>query len=85
MQALQVLALTKDMSGVGLSNLDRPVPGKGQVLIRVRAASVNFPDLLMTRGEYQMKPDPPFTLGGDLAGEVVDVGQGVTRFCRETR
>ena len=44
----------------------------------VRAASVNFPDLLMTRGEYQLKPPLPFTPGLDLAGEVVAVGEGVT-------
>jgi NADPH2:quinone reductase len=48
------------------------------VLVRVRAASVNFPDLLMTRGEYQFKPPLPFTPGLDLAGEVAALGDGVT-------
>jgi NADPH2:quinone reductase len=48
------------------------------VLVRVRAASVNFPDLLMTRGEYQFKPPLPFTPGLDLAGEVAALGEGVT-------
>jgi NADPH2:quinone reductase len=80
MLALRVLELSEDMSGVGVVSIERPRPGPGQLLIRVRAASVNYPDLLMTRGAYQTKPDPPFTLGGDLAGEVVEVGEGVTRF-----
>ncbi len=80
MRALRVLTLSEDMSGVAVVSVDRPRPGPGELLIRVRAASVNFPDLLMTRGAYQMKPEPPFTLGGDLAGEVVEAGEGVTRF-----
>ena len=42
------------------------------MLVRVRAASLNFPDLLMTRGEYQLKPPLPFMPGMDLAGEVVE-------------
>ncbi|MDB5575577.1 MAG: zinc-containing alcohol dehydrogenase [Bradyrhizobium sp.] len=78
MRALQVLRLSEDMSGVGIGELARPAPGPGEVVVRVRAASVNFPDLLMTRGAYQRKPDPPFTLGGDLAGEVLAMGAGVT-------
>jgi NADPH2:quinone reductase len=55
-----------------------PQPGPGEVLVKVRAASVNFPDLLMTRGEYQFKPPLPFTPGLDLAGEVAALGEGVT-------
>jgi NADPH:quinone reductase len=43
----------------------------GEVLVRVRAASLNYPDLLMTRGEYQFKPEVPFVSGLELAGEVV--------------
>jgi NADPH2:quinone reductase len=57
--------------------IDAPRPGSGQVLLRVDAASLNYPDLLMTRGQYQMKPPLPFTLGGDMAGEVLEVGDGV--------
>ncbi|WP_028710027.1 NADPH:quinone oxidoreductase family protein [Paracoccus pantotrophus] len=79
MRALQVTRLSEDLGGVELRDIPRPAPGPGKVLIAVRAASVNYPDLLMARGEYQMKPDLPFTLGGDLAGEVVAVGEGVTR------
>ncbi|HTU13091.1 MAG TPA: NADPH:quinone oxidoreductase family protein [Allosphingosinicella sp.] len=78
MRALQVARLSDDLSGVGTADAARPAAGPGEVLIRVRAASLNYPDLLMARGLYQMKPEPPFTLGGDLAGEVEAVGAGVT-------
>lgn len=71
MQALQVQALSADLSGCALAELPEPVRGPSQVLVRVRAASLNFPDLLMTRGEYQLKPPLPFTPGMDVAGEVI--------------
>jgi NADPH2:quinone reductase len=79
MKALQVNSLSEDLSGVGINEVAVPQPGPGQVLIRVFSASLNFPDLLMTRGLYQMKPDMPFTLGGDCSGEVAAVGEGVSR------
>jgi NADPH2:quinone reductase len=53
-------------------------PGEGEVLVRVKAASVNFPDLLMTRGEYQFKPPLPFSPGLDLSGEIAELGEGVS-------
>jgi NADPH2:quinone reductase len=77
MQSLRVESLSPDFSGVAVRAIDAPRPGSGQVLLRVDAASLNYPDLLMTRGEYQMKPPLPFTLGGDMAGEVLEVGDGV--------
>ncbi len=80
MRALQVKTLSGDMSGVVLADIAAPKPGAEDVRIRVRAASVNYPDLLMTRGAYQHKPNPPFTLGGDLAGIVESIGEGVTQF-----
>jgi NADPH2:quinone reductase len=80
MRAVQVVNLSEDMSGTRLREAERPVAGPDEVLIRVHAASVNYPDLLMTRGAYQMKPDLPFTLGGDLAGTVEAVGNEVTSF-----
>jgi NADPH:quinone reductase len=55
-----------------------PVPGAGEVLIDIHAAGVNFPDGLMVRGEYQMKPDRPFTPGNEVAGIISAVGPGVT-------
>lgn len=59
---------------------DRPAPiapGPGEVLLRQRAWGVNYVDVLMCRGGYQLKPDPPFTPGLEAAGEVVAVGDGV--------
>ena len=53
-------------------------PGPGQVVVRVRAAAVNFPDVLLIDGKYQVKIPPPFTPGSELAGEVIAVGEGVT-------
>lgn len=72
MKALVVRALSDDLSGVGLTDLPDPVRAPGQLLVRVRAASLNYPDLLMTRGGYQLKPALPFTLGMEMAGEVVE-------------
>lgn len=71
--------------GFGFENLaheDRPdpVPGPGQVLVRVRAASLNYRDLLVARGEYNPKLPLPRVLGSDAAGEVVAVGNGVKKW-----
>jgi NADPH2:quinone reductase len=52
------------------------VPGPGQLLVRVHAAAVNFPDVLLIAGKYQVKIPPPFTPGSELAGEVVAAGEG---------
>ncbi|HVW27651.1 MAG TPA: NADPH:quinone oxidoreductase family protein [Polyangiaceae bacterium] len=52
--------------------------GSGQVKIRVRAAGVNFPDVLIIKGEYQFKPTPPFSPGAEVSGEVLEVGPSVT-------
>ena len=51
----------------------------GEVRIRVHAAGLNFPDLLMTRGKYQFRPDPPFVPGLEAAGEVIEVAPDVER------
>lgn len=53
-------------------------PGPGQVRIRVRAASVNFPDVLIIQNKYQFKPERPFSPGSEAAGDVISVGEGVT-------
>lgn len=55
-----------------------PGPGPGEVLIRVQAASVNYPDALMVQGKYQVRPPLPFTPGAEAAGTVETVGEGVT-------
>ena len=57
-----------------------PVAGPGEVAIRVRAAGVNFADIVLVRGQYQEKPTLPFSPGLEGAGEVVAVGDGVTDF-----
>ncbi|MGB6208278.1 NADPH:quinone oxidoreductase family protein [Mycobacterium sp.] len=53
-----------------------PTPGPGQLLVRVHAAAVNFPDVLLIAGKYQVKIPVPFTPGSELAGEVVAAGDG---------
>lgn len=72
MRALLVESLSADLSGVTLADLPMPERAPGEVLVRVRAASLNFPDLLMTRGEYQLKPPLPFVAGLEFAGEVLE-------------
>jgi NADPH:quinone reductase len=63
-----------------LADIARPEPGPGQILVRVLAAAANFPDVLLCRGEYQVKVPLPFTLGVELCGEVIEAGPGVTGF-----
>ncbi len=77
MRALIVDRLGPDYEGVSLQDIPVPAPGPGEVLVRVKAAGVNFPDLLMTRGEYQMKPPLPFGLGMELSGEIAALGPSV--------
>jgi NADPH:quinone reductase len=63
-----------------LAEVPDPEPGPGQVLVRVRGAAANFPDVLMCRGAYQVRPPLPFTPGIELCGEVVAAGADVARF-----
>ncbi|MEE4155356.1 MAG: NADPH:quinone oxidoreductase family protein [Erythrobacter sp.] len=72
MQALRVERLTPDLSGAALVDAPMTVRAPGEVLVRVAAASLNFPDLLMTRGDYQFRPELPFVSGLECAGEVVE-------------
>jgi NADPH2:quinone reductase len=78
MRALQVSELSSDFSGCFIRSLPVPRPGPGEVLVKIRAASIGFPDLLMTRGEYQHKPELPFIPGSDVAGTVVALGDNVS-------
>jgi len=77
MQAVVCEELAQDFSRVRLRERPIPAPGPGDVRVKVEAASLNFPDLLMLKGDYQFKPEPPFTIGMDLAGVVDSVGAGV--------
>jgi NADPH:quinone reductase len=63
-----------------LTELPDPTPEPGQLRIRVRAAGVNFPDTLMIRDLYQIRPPRPFAPGGEIAGEVDAIGDGVEGF-----
>ena len=67
-------------SGIRVDDLPEPSPGPGEVLVDVRAAGVNFPDVLLSYGKYQFKPPPPFVPGGEAAGVVKAIGSGVTTF-----
>ena len=78
MKALVCHRITEDFSGLEVRDVPVPTPGAGEVLVRVKAAGVNFPDLLMSQGKYQFKPELPFTLGMEVAGIVEAVGEGVT-------
>jgi len=61
-----------------LEDVPAPEPGPGEVVISVKAASVNFPDVLIIQNKYQFKPPLPFSPGSELAGVVKRVGEGVT-------
>lgn len=60
-----------------VEEIPSPEAGPGQVVVRVRSAGVNFPDVLIIENKYQFKPPLPFTPGGEIAGEVKEVGEGV--------
>ncbi|MBF6469991.1 NADPH:quinone oxidoreductase family protein [Nocardia beijingensis] len=61
-------------------NIEVPRPGPGQLVVRTRAAPANFPDAMLCRGEYQLKPPLPFTPGIEICGEVVELGREVKNF-----
>src|SRR3954463_3054020 len=63
---------------VRVEDVPSPELGPGQARVRVHAAAVNFPDVLMVAGEYQIKVPPPFVPGSELAGEVVERAPDVT-------
>ncbi|KRD13262.1 NADPH:quinone oxidoreductase family protein [Streptomyces sp. Root264] len=72
MQAWQVHENGEPSEVMRLADVERPTPGDGQVLLRVRAANINFPDVLMCRGHYQVRPPLPFTPGVEICGETED-------------
>ena len=78
MRAWQVHELGEPRDVLTLAEVPDPEPGPGQVLVRVRGAAANFPDVLMCRGGYQVHPPLPFTPGIELCGEIVAVGRQVT-------
>jgi NADPH2:quinone reductase len=76
MKAIVCKALTGPADLV-YEDVDDPVARKGQVVVGVKAAGVNFPDILVTEGKYQFQPPLPFTPGSEIAGVVEAVGEGV--------
>ena len=60
-----------------LEEADDPKPGSGELLVRVRASAINYPDVLIIEDKYQLKPPRPFAPGGEIAGEIEAVGDGV--------
>jgi NADPH2:quinone reductase len=68
-----------------VEDVPSPKPGKGQVVVSVKAAGVNFPDTLIIQGKYQFKPEPPFSPGGEVAGVVKELGEGVSGVKRGDR
>jgi NADPH:quinone reductase len=60
-----------------LAELPDPSPGKGQLLVRVKACAINYPDVLIIEDKYQFKPERPFAPGGEISGIVEAVGEGV--------
>jgi NADPH:quinone reductase-like Zn-dependent oxidoreductase len=59
-----------------LDEIAAPSAGAGELLVRVRACSINFPDVLIIEDKYQLRPQRPFAPGGEIAGEVVAIGDG---------
>ncbi|MFE1954886.1 MULTISPECIES: NADPH:quinone oxidoreductase family protein [Streptomyces] len=72
MQAWQVHENGEPSEVMRLEEVERPVPGDGQVLLKVRASNINFPDALLCRGQYQVRPPLPFTPGVEICGETED-------------
>jgi len=77
MRAVQVVQPTGP-ADVVVNDVPEPTPQPGEVLVEVHSVGVSFPDLLLSKGEYQLKPEPPFTLGVDFAGVVVSGPEGFT-------
>ncbi len=65
---------------LSLDEVETPTPGAGEVLVDIKACAINFPDTLMIRDLYQFKPERPYAPGGELAGVIEAVGEGVTNF-----
>ncbi len=78
MKAWRVHETGEPRTVMRLDEVPVPEPGPGQVRLRVRAANVNFPDAMLCRGQYQIRPPLPFTPGVEMCGEVDALGEGVT-------
>ena len=79
-KAAIVESLSEDFSSVKIVNLERKTLKPNEIRVLIKAASVNFPDLLMISGLYQFKPEFPFVLGMESAGIIIEVGKDVKNF-----
>lgn len=77
MRAWHVTTHAEPASALRLATLPVPQPGPGEVLVRVGAVAANFPDVLLCRGEYQVRPELPFSPGIECSGTVAVLGEGV--------
>lgn len=80
MKAWQVTSHGEPADVMELTQCPEPSVRPGHLLVRVRAVALNFPDVLMARGQYQVRPDLPFTPGVEICGEVLELGEGVQGF-----
>ena len=70
--------VTREVNGpLTVEQIQLKAPGPGEVRVRIHAAAVNFPDVLIVANQYQMQVDPPFVPGSEFAGVVGEVGSGV--------
>ena len=63
-----------------VEEMNEPIPNSDEVCIKVHAAGVNFPDILMVEGKYQVKPAFPFAPGAEAAGEIISIGDNITKY-----
>ena len=70
---------------LALTEVEDPVPGPGQLLVRVKACAINYPDVLIIEDKYQFRPPRPFAPGGEIAGIVERAGEGVTGWAEGDR
>lgn len=78
MRAMVVHENNEDISVMRLEEVELPPPGEREVRVRVRAASTQFPDILMIQKKYQYQPELPYIPGTEFAGDIIDVGPGVS-------
>src|ERR1700741_1693567 len=78
MKAWQVTELGEPRKALRQPEAPQPSPGPGRLLVRVIASALNFPDVLLCLGLYQVSPPLPFTPGVELWGKIAGLGEGVT-------
>jgi NADPH:quinone reductase len=77
MRAWQVHEIGDPQKVLRLEEVEDPKPGPGEVVVEVEAAALNFFDILLCHGEYQERPETPFTPGGEVSGTISSIGEGV--------